>query len=138
LHGLYKNWEALGREILPESEHINWEKDICTLERAILPMFVSYSEACRVEFKMIENYTPKELSQVTQIILNHIPEDFTFEEAEKYEKDYLSALEDFKQEFNKEKNLWDSFLDILAGGTHQSPSERVMMQRWLEGERRNL
>lgn len=35
-------------------------------------------------------------------------------------------------------NLWDTFLDILAGGVHQSPSEHVMMERWIEGEKRDL
>jgi len=47
-------------------------------------------------------------------------------------------LKDFKKEFSEEKNLWDTFLDILAGGTHQSPSEHVMMERWIEGEKRDL
>ena len=43
-----------------------------------------------------------------------------------------------KYEFNKEKNLWDSFLDILADGAHQSPTENVMMSRWIEGEKGDL
>ena len=48
------------------------------------------------------------------------------------------ALVNFKKEFKEEKNLWDRFLDILAGGTHQSPSERVMLERWIEGEKGDL
>ena len=46
--------------------------------------------------------------------------------------------ENFKKEFKEEKNLWDRFLDILAGGTHQPPSERVMLERWIEGEKGDL
>lgn len=60
--------------------------------------------------------------------------DFTYEEAEEYEKIYFKALIDFKSEFKKDKNLWDKFPDILAGGTHQLPSEAAMMERWLDGE----
>jgi hypothetical protein len=55
-----------------------------------------------------------------------------------YQKDYYKALVNFKKEFKEEKNLWDRFLDILAGGTHQSPSERVMLERWIEGEKGDL
>lgn len=75
---------------------------------------------------------------MTQTILDHIPRDFSFEEADKYENDYLSAVEDIKAEFRLEKNLWDKWLDLLAGQAHQSAAERVMMTRWLEGERRDL
>jgi L-asparaginase II len=35
-------------------------------------------------------------------------------------------------------DLWDKWLDILAGSAHQSAAERVMLTRWIEGERRDL
>ena len=130
--------EVMGFEILPKSEHIHWRKDIINYEDTILPLIVSHAEACRVELEMIERYTPRELDFITQIVSEHIPDNFNFEDADKYEYEYLNALEEFKKEFRKEKNLWDKFLDILAGGTHQSPSERVMMQRWLNGEKQEL
>jgi hypothetical protein len=87
---------------------------------------------------MIEQYTPDELNKITQMIVDQIPADFTYEEAVEYQNDYFKALVNFKKEFREEKNLWDKFLDILAGGTHQSPAERVMMERWLEGEKGSL
>lgn len=130
--------EKMGFEILPKSEHKHWQKDICNFDETVLPLIDSHAHACKLELEMIEKYSPKELHKITQIVLEHIPDGFTFEEADKYEKDYLKAVEDLKQEFKKEKNLWDKFLDILAGGKHQSPSQRVMMQRWLEGEKHDL
>ncbi|ESU20361.1 hypothetical protein FEDK69T_28780 [Flavobacterium enshiense DK69] len=133
-----KNLENFGFEILPESEHIHWKKDVCNFEDTILPLIVSHAKACEIELQMIEKYTPNEIHRLTQILMAHIPENFSFEEADKYEKDYLKAFETFKKEFREEKNLWDIFLDILAGGTHQAPSERVMLQRWIEGERGDL
>lgn len=133
-----KTLENLGFEILPESEHMHWKKDACNFEDTILPLLVSHARACEIELQMMEKYTPKEIHDITQIILSFIPENFNFEDADKYEKDYLKAFEDFKKEFSQEKDLWDTFLDILAGGTHQSPSQRVMMKRWLEGERGDL
>ena len=95
-------------------------------------------ESCRVLLQFIEQYTPDELDAITQIIVDHIPLDFTYNEAIEYQKEYYKALANFRTEFIEEKNLWDKFLDILAGGSHQSPSERVMMERWLEGEKDDL
>lgn len=133
-----KSQEDLGFEILPESEKIHWKKDICNFEDTILPLIVSHAKACEIELQMIEKYTPNEIHKLTEILVAHIPENYSFEEAEKYEDDYMKTFEVFKKEFSQEKNLWDTFLDILAGGTHQAPSERVMLQRWIEGERGDL
>jgi len=88
--------------------------------------------------QLIERYTPDELNKITQIIVDNIPLDFTYAEAVEYQHDYYKALVNLKKEFKEEKNLWDKFLDILAGGTHQSPSERVMMERWVDGEKGDL
>jgi hypothetical protein len=134
----YKDLELLGSEILPESEQANWGNDSCKYESVFIPSLVSYTQSCRVELKMIEKYTPEQLNNINQLILEHIPKDFSVEEADEYEKDYLDALVGFKQEFEKEKNLWDTFLDILAGGVHQSPDEHIMMKRWVDGEKGDL
>lgn len=138
LKNTYENLENFGFEILPANEHLNWGKAISNFEKTILPSLVSHAVICRVELQLIEKYTPNEMDKINQIIDDHIPEDFTFSESKKYEKDYLVALGDFKKEFREDKNLWDKFLDILAGGTHQSPSEHIMMQRWLDGEKDDL
>ena len=133
LNTAYKASEKIGFEILPMRAHKDWQKDICIFEDTIMKLIISYADSCKLELEMIEKYTPQELDQITQIIADHIPAEFTFHEADKYEKEYLKAFEEMKKEFSDKKNLWDKFLDILAGGTHQPPSERVMMKRWLEG-----
>ncbi len=141
LDKLKKSYKALvleGSQILPQNEQTNWVNDTRKYESIFIPSLISYTESCRVELRMIEKYSPDELNKINQLILEHIPKDYTFAEADEYEKEYLDALVDFKQEFQKEKNLWDTFLDILAGGTHQSPEEHVMMKRWLDGEKGDL
>jgi hypothetical protein len=70
--------------------------------------------------------------------VDQIPLDFNYQEAVDYQTDYYKALINFKKEFKQEKNLWDKFLDILAGGTHQLTSERVMMECWLDGDKEEL
>ncbi len=138
LKNAYKNLEEQGIGMLPATEHEFWKRDIGKFKETILPLIDSIEETCRVQLRIIEKYSTNELTQITDTVLLGIPNDFTSEEAEKYEHDYLVALKDFKQEFHKEKNLWDSFLDILADGSHQSPSENVMMGRWVKGEKGDL
>ena len=124
--------------LLPQAFHLKWETEIVKPEKPMLQSLLTQVDSCRIMLQIIEQYTPDELNAITQIIVDHIPLDFTYDEALEYQKDYYEALENFKKEFKEDKNLWDKFLDILAGGTHQSPSERVMMKRWLDGEKDDL
>ncbi len=133
-----KNAGNIGLTVLPETVHTQWENEFVNLETPLVESIVKQVESCRVLLQLIERYTPDELNKITQIIVDHIPLDFTYVEAVEYQNDYYKALANFKKEFKEEKNLWDKFLDILAGGTHQSPSERVMMERWLDGEKGEL
>lgn len=134
----FTNLEDLGLALLPEGALISWKESIHKFRANLLTYIFSYAKACRIELKMIERYTSEEMDKITQIIVDKIPADFSAGEAAEYEQDYLVALKDFKKEFSQEKNLWDKFLDILAGGAHQSPDEHVMMERWIEGEKGTL
>jgi len=92
----------------------------------------------RMAFEKNKEYTSLEIDEIAHNILAQLPPDYSLEEINDYGKDYLIALDKVKKEFLQKKNVWDTFLDILAGGTHQSPAERVMLSRWIEGERGNL
>ena len=129
---------STGLLLQPEADYPQWEKEFSKHEIALVQSIISHVESCRVLLQMIERYTPDELNAITKIIVDEIPLDFTYEEAVEYQNDYYKALVNFKKEFKEEKNLWDKFLDILAGGTHQPPSERVMMERWLDGDKGDL
>jgi hypothetical protein len=131
----YITIDRFGLEKLPENEHVGWQKNFSHSENTILPAIVSHVETSKVELQLIEKYSQEQLNQMMKAILIYIPEDFSFEEANKYEQDYIKALADYEKEFSTDKNWWDTFLDILAGGTHQSPDSRVMMQSWVEGEK---
>ncbi|MGF2413041.1 hypothetical protein [Ferruginibacter sp.] len=133
-----KNTANTGLDLLPEAVHPQWEEEFVKPVTPLLQSIITHVESCRVLLQMIERYTPDELNTITQIIADQVPLDFTYEEAVEYQNDYYKALINFKKEFKQKKNLWDKFLDILAGGTHQPPSERVMMERWLDGEKGDL
>ncbi len=92
----------------------------------------------REAFEKNKKYTSLEIDEIAKNILAKIPDDYSLEEIKEYKKDYLVALDDVKKEFAQKKNLWDDFLDILAGDTHQSASERVMLSRWIDGEKGSL
>jgi len=128
----------LGIELLPITSHPQWDTDFVTSGKALIKTMVSQVGSYRVLLQMIERYTPEELQSINQLIITQVPTDFTYEETVEYKNDYYQALVNFKAEFKEEKNLWDTFLDILAGGTHQSPAERVMMERWVEGEKEEM
>jgi hypothetical protein len=87
---------------------------------------------------MIEEFAPGEVDELTDTILKNMPMRYSMEEAVQYEKEYMQAYEELKRQAKEKKNLWDRFLDILAGGTQQTPAEMVMMQRWVNGEKGDL
>lgn len=133
-----KNTATKGLALLPNTDQVQWDLEFAAPLALLIDSTCVYAESCRMLLQMIERYTPDELNVITKIIADHVPLDFTYEEAIDYQNDYYKALINFKKEFKQEKNLWDKFLDILAGGTHQSPSERVMFERWIEGEKGEL
>ncbi|XZE20353.1 hypothetical protein SH449x_000221 [Pirellulaceae bacterium SH449] len=128
----------MGVDVLPQSENVEWQREMRDSEGVFLPMVVAYADACRVELLLLEKYSEEELTRINEFISHKTPSDFSVEEAEEYELQYKSAVADFLHEFDHGKNLWDRFLDILAGGTHQMPSERVMLERWIVGEKGDL
>lgn len=133
-----KNLISTGYKVLPETQFIKWDSAFVHVEEPLVQSLVDHVDSCRVLLQMIEKYSPDELNKITKLIVDEIPSNFTYEEAVLYQKDYYKALVNFKKEFKEEKNLWDKFLDILADGTHQTPSERVMLERWIEGEKGDL
>ena len=133
-----KNSISTGYKLLPETQFIKWQNEFEQVQKPLVQSLIDHVDSCRILLQMIERYSPDELNKITKIIVDQIPPDFTYEEAVVYQKDYYKALVNFKKEFKEEKNLWDRFLDILAGGTHQSPSERVMLESWIEGEKGDL
>jgi hypothetical protein len=46
-------------------------------------------------------------------------------------------MDQIKEDASKKANLWDRVLNIIAGAIpfEESPAERVMMQRWINGEK---
>lgn len=97
-------------------------------------------ESAYIKSLMIKNFNKTEVDALTSEIVKHIPQSFNLLEADKYKKEYLQAVKDIEKESNAKDNLWDRFLNVLAGLVpfKQSPEERVMMSRWIDGEKGEL
>lgn len=127
----------LGKTYLPSDLQSNWTESW----NVIFDKFVAIqhlAEGSSLHLSMIDEFAPEEVDELTDTILRNMPKRYTMEEALQYEKEYMEAYEELKKEATQKKNLWDRFLDILAGGVQQSPAERVMMQRWVNGEKGEL
>lgn len=87
----------LGLEILDEGAHPQWQYEYVELENELVEKLVDRIESCRILLQMIERYTPDELNSITQIIVDQIPLNFTYQEAVDYQTDYYKALINFKK-----------------------------------------
>ena len=93
-----------------------------------------------VQLQMFENFNKQEIDDLTKEIIKYIPKSYHIEDAIQYKQEYMTALAQMEEEANKKDNLWDRFLNLLAGNIpfKQTPQERVMMMRWVNGEKGEL
>lgn len=126
--------KSIGKAVLPENEVELWEERWSSIENAH-QQIKNEAAACSLQLQLIENSQPGEIDELTDTILKHIPLKYSVEEAEEYHQEYMEAYEAIKKEASQKKSLWDRFLDVLAGGAQQTPAQRVMMQRWVNGEK---
>ena len=115
-------------------------KDIWKVVGSNLDIVRGMAASAYVKARMITDLSKEEMNDLTRAIVKHIPANYSLVEADKYAGEYIEAMEQIKEEAGKKDNLWDRFLNILAGMVpfEQSPAERVMMQRWINGERGDL
>lgn len=133
----HKRLEEIGSATLTGQERQRWG-ELWTGVLGKVSLMMAHANACQLQLNMLEQYGRVELDRLTASVLKHIPSSYSLKAADAYVDEYVAALEEIERENAGNKNLWDRFLDVLAGGVQQSPAERVMMQRWLKGERGDL
>lgn len=127
------DFEGMGNKILQDHLLQKWNKDFCVFDIKYADDFENFSITLKLINQFYENYSPDEIKVITKIIAKNKDNILESTEAEKYEIQHLKAISQFKREFHPQ-NLWDKFLEILAGGVHPSPGERVMLNNWIEGK----
>lgn len=128
-----QKFENLGVKLLPENKKQGWENEIGLYENKIEPILNQNAKAAKLILQFMFKYSPEGLDRMVEIINDNVPENAENMDPKDYEASYLKAFREFQKEF-KPQNLWDNFLEILAGGVHPSPSERVMLEKWVDGE----
>lgn len=125
----------MGEVVFVADDLEQWKEIWKNIKESVGELF-DIAETIYTKLSMIEKLRPEEIDELTKDIVKHIPLDYSLEEAVKYEKEYMQAYNELKEEASKKKNLWDKFLDILAGGIQETPAHRVMLRRWMNGEER--
>lgn len=136
---VFSSMENFDESYFSNGNYNDW-LNIWYIIKSNLYIIKGVSNSSFIQLKMMENFTKEELDALTKNILKNIPRSFSLIDADKYEKEYLAAMEAIEKEANAKDNLWDRFLNLLAGVVpfKQTPAERVMMHRWLEGEKGDL
>src|SRR5690606_4921947 len=93
-------------------------------------------KAVKLIFRFMNKYTPESLNRITQIVSKYVPQNTENISPQEMEKSYLKAIKEFQREF-KPQNLWDVFMELLAGDVHPSPEERVSIMKQLDGEEKS-
>jgi hypothetical protein len=127
------NFEHLGVKLLDEANLVRWESEVSIFDNQIEPAITKNAKAVKLIFQFMNKYSPESLERITQIVNKYVPLNPENVAPKDLETSYLKAVQEFQREF-KPQNLWDAFLEILAGGVHPSPEERVSLMKQLEGE----
>lgn len=109
--------------------------EIKVFENKIEPEIEYNLNKMKPVYQFIYKHTPENLVRINEIVNHHVPESSAELNPNQLGPLYLKAFREFQREF-KPQNLWDSFLELLAGGVHPSPSERVMFEKWIDGEQK--
>ncbi len=131
----FSEMKKMGEVVFVADDLVQWNEIWANIKKSVEELF-DIAETIYTKLSMIEKLRPEEIDELTKDIVKHIPLDYSLEEAAKYEQEYMQAYEELKAETSKKKNLWDKFLDILAGGIQETPAHRVMLRRWMDGEER--
>jgi len=133
----FATMERMGTAIFIDSNLEKWENLWEDIKNS-LSKILSISETYHLKLKIMETLEPDEIDSLTEDILNHIPWNYSDDEAYQYEQEYLVAYNEIKESQSKKKNLWDKILNALAGGIEETPAHRVQMRRWMEGYGDNI
>lgn len=134
----YKKLEQLSIQILPKEERLIWKTNIGSTQDEFFLIMISFLNICKVELNFIKAHTPDNLKAVMQNIVENIPNIYITRKKHRYERAYITALEKYKEEFFEKRSFWDILLKILTIDKKKSPSEHIMLRRWISGKNKNM
>lgn len=138
LNKSYQKLEVLSTNILPEEEILVWKTEVCSIQDELMYMMIPLLNICKIELDFIKTHTPLNLKKVMQNVIEDIPKITLKEKPSTYNSSYINALEKYKKEFGEKRSFWDILLKILTIDSRKSPSEFVMLGRWIDGKNKKF
>lgn len=129
-------FERLGKKVFTDDRLRHWESDYVVLENSIRPQIENELNTAHFILDFAGKYTKDERAKFLGIIKETSPHEVNWEDPKEYEAHLMKAIKQFQEEFEPKTNLWDSVMELLAGGVHPSPSERIMLEKWNDGEQK--
>lgn len=128
-------FENLGSNVLKNNLLQTWKNQYCVYRKSYSEKFDKYKKTLVLINQFYEKYSYEEIALISKIITENQRNYSDLSDAENFKIQYLKAISQYKQEFNP-TNLWDRFLNILAGGVHPTPEEKVMLTNWMDGKQK--
>jgi len=129
-------FENLGLNYFKEERLRHWETDFVILESNFYEQIENELNTARFVLDFIGKYSREERQKVLGILKDTSADDVNWSAPKEQEAHFLKAIRQFQEEFEPKTNLWDSLMELLAGGVHPSPSERIMLEKWNDGQQK--
>lgn len=128
-------FESLGERYLSDGNLEEWNREFVVWKEFYETQFERENAYIKLIYDFYDKYSHQDLVRITQILNDSNADEVNWDDPVQFQQRYIKAIQEFQREF-KPKNLWDNILEILAGGVHPSPSERIMLQQWTDGEQK--
>jgi hypothetical protein len=129
------HFEALGDKHLEPEHQDEWNQRFKVWTENFEPQFERESKYIKLIYDFEDKYSHEDLVRITQILNENTAEERNWDDPAVFQQEYIKAIKEFQREF-RPRNLWDNIMEILAGGVHPSPSERIMLEQWTDGEQK--
>ncbi len=135
LDGLFDTLQSIGRESVPQGDldpwYDSWKGHWVNIDGRLASLR-AHAIATRFQLEMRKEYGLENADGVTRQILEHLPEDATLEDAEKYAAEYRRAYEEFENHRDH-----PTIRDILRGlllFPEDTPDDHLVRRRRAQQE----
>lgn len=128
-------FENSGTKSLSDDSLDEWNLNYVVWDEHFEEKFINEGQFIQLIYDFEDKYSHEDLNRITEILTQNSAGELDWNNPAVYEQQYIKAIQEFQREF-KPRNLWDNIMEILAGGVHPSPSERMMLEQWTDGEQK--
>ena len=81
---------------------------------------------------MTEKYTSEQLKPFFQLVKRYIPDHFDQKNVQKYESEYVKAIENLHLALKDNDRIQHSFFSLLVASVFHSPDESTILRSFLD------